>query len=145
MKIQRPTTWPETVMFLCQEQDVLERMATVLGGHEADAEQIDLLCLQYGQRHEWPKTLSTRDRDAIVQRFEWARILAATLLNTFRKADGDETGRMPYPEWDFEPMMIWFLVETWRTAEKLRKPSGKFAFPLPARPDPKWPVDPGTN
>jgi hypothetical protein len=145
LKLQRPTSWPETVMFLCQEQDILERMPIVKCGLEPDAEQIDLLCLQYGIQHEWPPTLSERDRDAIVQRFEWARILAAAMLPLFRKADGERTGRMPYPDWEFESMMIWFLVEAWRTVEKLRKQDGLLSLPLPARPDPKWPIDPETN
>lgn len=143
MKIQRPTSWPETVMFLCQEQQILERMPVVRGGLDTDAEELDVLCLQYGARHEWPTTLSQRDRNAIVQQFEWARTLAATMLSTFRKADGTETGRMPYPDWEFEPMMIWFLVETWRTVEKL--PGGVLSRTLPQRPEQKWPPGPESN
>lgn len=130
-------------MFLVQKQRILEHLPVVQGGLQVDADEIDMMCLQYGARHEWPTTLSRRDRDAIVQRFEWARTLAATMLSTFRKADATETGRMPYPDWEFEPMIIWFLVETWRTVEKL--PAGVLALPLPPRPKPQWPPGPETN
>lgn len=132
-------------MFLYQEQQILERMPVVLGGLQTNAEDLDAICLQYGARRKWPTTLSQRDRDAVVQRFEWARTLSATMLFPFRKADGTETGRMLYPDWEFEPMMIWFLVETWRTAENLRKPDGVLASPLPQRPEPQWPPGPESN
>jgi len=144
MKILRPESWPQAVRFLCEEQQCLENLPVVQGGLPPDAEEIDVLCLQYAARHEWPTSLPARDRDAILQRFDWARTLAATMLARFRKADGTETGQqMPYPDWEFEPMMIWFLVETWRTAEKL--PTDVLARPLPPRPAPQWPPGPETN
>jgi hypothetical protein len=119
-------------MYLCKEQDKLERLTTVAGGLKIDAEGLDLLCLQYGLKGEWP-TLTRLERDMLLQRFLWARTLAATFLSPFRKADGTETGRMPYPNWEFEAMMIWLLVETWGTAENFSK-TFKEKFPERATP-----------
>lgn len=129
-------------MFLVQEQQRLERLPFVRGGLQTDAEEIDVLCLQYGARHEWPTTLSEREREAIYQRYLWARQFCAALSHGFRKADGTETGRVPYPDWEFEPMMIWLLVEQWRLRESLQNDG---ISPHPPRPQPSWPPGPEHN
>lgn len=138
--ILRPKTWPETVQFLCAEQQLLERHPTLHGGFDVEAGAIDLLCQQYAAKHAWPTTLTEHDQKAILQRFSWARTVAAMMLQSFRKADGTDTGWIQYPDWEFETMMVWFLVEIWRTAEKLPSLLQK---PLPPRTKPEWP--PGSD
>ena len=97
-----PTSWPETIKFLVAEQGKLERLPLVVGGFLMDADDIDLLCLQYASKGEWP-SLSRHDRDLLLQRFAWARMYCASLLTPFRKADGTETGYIAYPNWEFDP------------------------------------------
>jgi hypothetical protein len=119
--VLRPESWPETIRFLCDEQDRLERLRPIRGGLLANSEEIDVLCLQYAATHNWPATISARDRNAILARFVWARAFCASLLNTFRKADGTEIGKMPYPDWDFEPMMIFLMVDSWSLRKSIQK------------------------
>lgn len=137
--ILRPESWPETIQFLCDEQDRLERLPSIRGGLQTDAEEIDVLCLKYATTHNWPTTFSEHDRSAIFQRFLWAKAFCASLSHTFRKADGTETGRMPYPNWEFEAMMIWLLVELWPLRESIQEDG---THPLPPRPAPQWPPGP---
>lgn len=134
-----PTSWPLTVRFLVAEQQKLERLPAVSGGLPPDADVIDLLCLQYASTSAWPTTLSQRDKEAVFQRFLWARMFCAALLHSFRKADGSETGHMPYPDWQFEPMLVWLLVELWRLRESIQKDGMR---PLPHRPPLPWPPGP---
>lgn len=136
-----PTSWPLTIQFLVAEQQKLERLPVVGGGLLTDADEVDVLCLQYAAKGEWP-TLTAFDRDLVLQRFEWARRFCAALLHPFRKADGDETGRMCYPGWAFEPMMIWLLVEQWRLRESIQTDGNS---PLLPRPQPSWPPGPEHN
>jgi hypothetical protein len=137
-----PNSWPLTVQFLVAEQQKLERSPMIAGGLGTTADEIDILCLQYASANGgWPK-MTRGDRNLVLQRFAWARRFCASLLTGFRKADGTETGHLAYPEWDFESMMIWFLVEMWRLRESIQKDD---IHPLPPRPEPQWPQDPATN
>ena len=127
--------------FLVAEQQKLERLPLLVGGLLMDADDIDLLCLQYASTGEWP-SLSQFDRGLLLERFVWARQFCAALMPPFRKADGTETGRIDYPKWEFEPMMLWLLVEQWRLRESIQKDGMR---PPPPRRKPQWPPGPATN
>ena len=130
------------IKFLVAEQQKLERSPVLAGNLGTIADEIDVLCLQYAfAKGEWPK-MTRGDRDLLLQRFLWARMFCASLLHPFRKADGGETGHISYPDWEFEPMMIWLLVEMWRLRESIQTDDMR---PLPLRPAPRWPLDPAAN
>jgi hypothetical protein len=136
-----PNSWPLTVQFLFSEQLKLEHASVLPGQTGTAADAIDIMCLQYAlAKGVWPN-LTRGDRDLLLQRFVWARMFSASLTIGFRKANGDITGHVPYPVWDFESMMIWLLVEMWRLRERIQTDD---MSPLPPRPKPQWP-DPSTN
>ena len=138
-----PKTWQEAIVLLLAEQQRLERLPTIVGGLEGDAEEVDFICLTFSQTGNWPDGMTSKDRNAVVQRFEWARFFAATHLNVFRKADGTETGRLQFPEnCELEPLLIWFLVETWRSFENRRD---ALKTSIPPRHYPQYPIDSATN
>lgn len=124
-----PTTWPQTVQFLCERQREIERIPVIGEGRPLNAQDLDDLCLEY--LADIPKMLTANAKRGLLQRFEWARLLAATPMNSFRKADGSETGRLLCPHWEVQSLMRWFLIDTWRTVEKLYD---AFPHPLPLRP-----------
>ena len=130
----RPESWPETIRFLCDEQEGLMRLPTVHAGLPVDAEEIDVLCMKYATTHNWPTPLPRLDLPAILQRFIWARAFCVSLSHAFQKADGTETGRMPYPDWKFEAMMIWLLVQIWHLRENVQNDG---MDPLPPRSKPQ--------
>jgi hypothetical protein len=136
-----PKTWPLTIQFIFSEQLKLEGLPVMAGSMGTAADEIDVLCLHYAvNKGVWPN-MTRGDRDLVLQRFVWARMFCASLTTGFRKANGDVIGHIPYPVWDFETMMIWFLVEMWRLRESIQTDGMR---PLPPRPEPQWP-DPSTN
>ena len=82
------------------------------GGLTVGSEEIDLLCLTYASKGQWPNLTEYEFRQLI----DWAKTFCGTLIYEYRKANDTGKGYVPYPAWEFESMMIWFLVEVWRTA-----------------------------
>lgn len=131
--ILRPQSWPETIQYLCEEQQQLELLRLAPSDAPTNAEEIDFLCLKYALTRTWPTNISESDRAGILQRVFWARQFCATLQQRFQMADGTETGEIPYPDWDFEPMFVWLLVDSWRLREDIQKDA---KHPIPDRPSP---------
>jgi hypothetical protein len=123
-------------MFLVAEQNKLERLNLIGGGMPIESDDVDILVMQYAMRQVWPKTMAEKDRQCIVQRFEWARILCATIAMPARKADGTQTVSVEPPAWNFEDMMIWLLVEAWGLTYKFSKFSSGQQLPPKSRPEP---------
>jgi hypothetical protein len=130
-----PTAWHLAVKFLCEEQTKLERLPVISGGVQPDTDQITMLCFQYASTGTWP-ALTESDRRSVVQRFEWARCLASTLAAEARKADGTRTVSVAFPAWEFEDMMIWFMVETWGLTKKVVELLANFPLQVEASPEP---------
>lgn len=133
--MELPKSWPMAVKFLCEEQMKLERLRVLAGGVQMDTESLEIVCMQYASTGVWP-ALSDIDRKCILQRFAWARYLASTLAHRGRKADGTETVSIAYPAWEFEDMMIWFLIEIWGLTAQVSKILESFPPQIHTRPEP---------
>jgi hypothetical protein len=130
-----PTAWHLAVKFLCDEQTKLERLPVISGGVQMNTDEITMLCLQYASTCTWPP-LTERDPRSVLQRFQWARCLASTSAEKGRKADGTRTVSVAFPAWEFEDMMIWFMVETWGLTKKVAELLADFPPQIQASPEP---------